>query len=218
MSVSNLLAPNNYELYINTLHVNNIIGITGSTGPIISPLYTNFIDTPPGGSASLAIGPTNERNINIGNVVGYTQYYGRQLMPSLVGPAYEFNDSLTEIFGTAINFTGLVTASTAGFWSFRRIGNWVDVYVNCGGFSVNSGTTGNLNSSLNIAGLLPTGYQPASNIICPAVCINNGSSVAGLCLVTTSGGINFSLSGTSGNYSTGTGNVGANNLLVSFHL
>jgi len=219
MSVSNLLAPNNYELYINTLHVNNLKGATGTYTPYISPLYTNYIDTP-ATSQALALGTLNANIINIGNTIQsgiYCQIYCPTYLPSpVVNTPYLIADSRGEQTIRSIDYTGTFTASgVTGQITCRRIGNWVDLYY-YSNYVVSSGAT--FNNALLIANVIPPGYLPANTINAPCTVIVNTNLTVGICSVDTSGNLRFGLSGigstlsfTGGNY-----NVGAINFAISY--
>jgi len=222
MSLANLLVPNDYKLYIGSLNTNTInMGITGA---VISELFTDYIDTPPGGGAFLDIGPTNATtifigsgvhpgtvNINPGNTFSFPVDVG--------GNSYRFSDSGAELLIQLASYTGTFSQpNIACKLVLRRIGNWVDLYFNPLGFTVGSGAT--FNNALTLAGIIPVGYRPANSLTTASQVTSSGVLTSGQVAIDTSGNISFAFvstnppSFTGGNYPVGPGTISVSYTII----
>src|SRR6185312_58900 len=228
MSVSNLLAPNDYELYIGTLHCDNINpGVTGSTGPDLS-IFVNFIDTPSDvpGENGLGIGLHNMGIMALGNTGSSTLHIGEQTMPvSIPGSfGYSYNDSAIEVSSGTVNYSGFFVANNVPCpVCYRKIGNWVDLHIDTvGSANINTGVTGDKTQPLIIANLLPAPYRPSIRADGPCYCINNGTSTVGFGTVETTGTVTFGLAGSNSSggfafsFSNATGSAGAGGFNITY--
>jgi hypothetical protein len=224
MSVANLLVPNDYDLYMNeltvtTLNVVNIYGVTGATGPYISPLYSNEIDTPPAGPDNiLSIGADNADAIQFGNTGSQNQFYGEIQFPTIAGniSPYNFSDSKADATIATCNYAGTFTQNGVSCsFRVRRIGNWVDLYFNALGFSVSSGAT--FNNSLQLGAIIPVGYRPLFGFAVSCPVLSNSTYTNGICFIGPDGSMTFAILGTNPpSFSGGNYNVGAVSAVASY--
>jgi len=222
MSVENLTVPNNYQLYIDTLHVRNLAGITGSTGAAgayISPLYTNAIDSPPAGPDDIiGIGDVYAGAIQIGNANCQNQFFGEIQLPTLTSGPYRIEDSKGDITISVCNYSGVfTTTNTPCLLRLRRIGNWVDLYFNALNFTVSGGAT--FNTSLNLSGIIPDGYRPSTTVYSLANVVSSSQYLAGIGYCDQTGNIAFGLTGEAGmtvSFQGGNYNVGVDTFCISY--
>jgi hypothetical protein len=192
MSLSNLLAPNNYDLYINTLNTNTLNTNTLNTNTINS----NSINTG-------TLGVTGNANIN-GILNLFELNLGNSIGPTGFQPYFSANTA---------NYTGLFDIpNVPTIVRLLSIGNFVFLYINTLGVSDSSYTATN---ALMINGLIPTQFRPANDIYCSAICINNSAPVPGIGVVYSNGDVWWGLSGnTFINFNGASGIAGARSLIA----
>lgn len=197
MSLSLLLAPNNLgPFYINsTIELNNIDALT--VGGILN------------------IGTVNAGTIKFGNSANLTDcdfsLSGSMTLPKGTLTPYVIKTSGAEII-SQVNLSGAVNTGQASC-RFRRIGNWVDVYVYYNNTSV--GVTGTLPITLSSA--VPTNYISTTGITCFTQVLDTGVSaipILGICTIDTSGNITFERA--DGNAWSAGGNWGFNSVFLTY--
>lgn len=218
MSLALLLVPNNLGPFFMgtitfiTLNATNII----TTNITASSILTEKIDAnAPGGD--LLIGTTNAGQISFGNSANVTSFNfsnaGSMLLPNAASlTPYQIASSGIEV-STNLPLSAAVNTGTA-LVIFRRIGNWIDIYVN-NPSSVSVGITNT--NAISIAGALPTGYRPARTFTFSCMVIDTGvtpQNVAGQCTIDLSGSINIQRLGPT-NWTVGA-NWGFNTITCSF--
>ena len=204
MSLSLLLTQNNLGPFF-----------LGSSA--VTSTYTNYIDTLLSSPAqTLQIGTVNATTLKFGNSAHSTSCdfssSASITLPQASLSPYIINNSGVEV-SKNVNLSGAVSTGAAAC-RFRRIGEWVDLFV-----SFNSTSVGVTNTSpITLASVLSVGYLPTiANISIIIEVVDSGASptvVAGNATIDTSGNINIQRLGPT-NW-TGGANWGFNSFCVSF--
>ncbi len=154
-------------------------------------LFTNYVDTevssPP---QTLQLGTVNATTIRIGNATHSStcdiSQCANMILPQTTISPYVISNSGAEVVKN-VNLSGAVSTGIAQC-RFRRIGNWVDIYV----FS-NITFVGVTNTdAIKLIGALDAGYRPLGNVSFIIQVIDTGvspSNVAGTALIDASGDI-----------------------------